>query len=154
MGRVGHEAGECVHGSDRGDLVHVDVRNRAGEVGLAFRAGAEGGHEAEGSIVLAWGEAGVATEGEQVDLLAGRAGVVAGDAEAAILIGEDVVAGGIRGHSGLGGVQHGDAGRAVAGGVGGKEVDVGANDGLLSAVDVADNCRAGVGGRSGRSWWW
>ena len=87
---------------------------------------------------------------EDVDLLAGGAGVVAGDLEVAVVVGEDVVADGVEGDAGLAGIEHGDAGCAVAGGVRSEEIDVGPDDGLLAAVDVANDCGAWSGG--GRCW--
>ena len=130
VGGVGHKAGEGVDGGDGGDFVDEDVGDGAGEVGLAFGAGAEGGHESDGGVGLAGGQAGIAAEGEEVDLLAGGAGVVAADVKEAVGVGEDVVADGVEADVGLRWVEHGDAGRAVAGGVGGEEVDVGSDDGL------------------------
>ena len=88
--------------------------------------------------------AGVAAEGVEVDLRVGGAGVVAGDGEGAVGVGCDVGADGV-GVAGGGGVEERDGGVGsgaaipgpVAGGVGGEEIDVRADDGLLSAVDAA-----------------
>jgi len=52
-------------------------------------------------------------------------------------VGEDVVAGVVKAYIGLCGVQQRDAGGAVAGGIGGEEVDVGSDDGERASVDVA-----------------
>jgi hypothetical protein len=57
----------------------------------------------------------------------------------AVGVGEDVVSGGVECNTGLGRVEHGDAGCSVPGGVGGEEIDVGSDDGLVTAVDVADD---------------
>jgi hypothetical protein len=102
VGGVGHEAGEGVDGGDGGDLVHEDVRDGVGEVGLAIGTGADGGHEGESRVGFAGGQAGVAAEGEEVDLLAGGAGVVAADLKVAGGVSEDVVACGVKGDAGLG----------------------------------------------------
>jgi hypothetical protein len=85
-----------------------------------------------------WGYSGtgVAGEGVEVDLGVGGTGVVAGNGEAAAGVGEDVGAERV-GCAGGGCVEERDGGLTVAGVVGGEEVDVGADDGLLAAVNAS-----------------
>ena len=47
----------------------------------------------------------------------------------------------------MSGVEERDGGRAVAGGVGGEEIDVGSDDGLLAAFDATLQGESGVGRR-------
>ena len=101
MGGVGHEAGEGVDGGDGGDFVDGDVGECACEVGLAFRAGAQRGHERDRGVGFAGGQSGIAAEGKEIDLLAGGAGVVAADVKEAFVVGEDVVAGAVEAYAWL-----------------------------------------------------
>ena len=146
MRGIGHEASKRIDSGDGGDFIDGDEGDGGREVGLSIGAATEGGHESESRIDLAWRQAGVAAKSEQIDLLARGAGVVAADAEVAVGVGEDIVAVGVAGDSGLAAVQHGDAGCAVSGRAGGKQVDVCADDRLLATVDVAEDWRAGSSG--------
>lgn len=143
---VGHEACEGVDGGYGRKLVDGDVGDRRGQIAAAG-AGAEGGEHGEGFVVGDTVQAGIAGSSENVELLAGSAGVGSAEVEAAAGVGDEIGAVGVG--SGAAGVRadEGAAGRSIADVVGGKEIDMGADDGLVAAMKGApDRWTDGTGG--------
>src|SRR5579863_904368 len=100
--RVGDHLGHRIRRRDSCHLVDENERNSSIEISR-FRAGTEGGHQANGRvrpIVTA-----VTTSGIKIDLVAGGAGVVAGNGEAAVFAGAHIVTGSVSRIAGSGGEQ-------------------------------------------------
>ena len=137
MRDVAHEAGESVDTGDGGDLVDIDEGGDFADIAVGGAA-AEDKDQRDGVVVGFPRQARVAGGGEEVEELAGGAGIVGVvEAEAAIGVGEDIGSAGVGCGGGCGGVDKRKAGGSVAYIVGGKEVDMGVADGLEASVGSA-----------------
>ena len=140
MGGIHRKGCEGVGSSDGGNFVHGDEGRRRK---ARPRTIPEDGHEPRSRVGPC---AGVAAKGEQVDLVAGGARIVACDGEETVGTGKDVGAYGVRAVAGseqrLGGV-------AVAGGVGSKKIDASSANRLTTSVDLALECASYLGQRRG-----